>query len=892
MNNRNLYIALVLAFMTLCNESKSQHVSFEKLINEDQSIGFIIDVVQDTHGYIWFATVTGLYRYDGHTIKGYTHDPANKNASLAGSFINAIHPDPDGGLWLSIYPTGFYYFNTLTEEFSAYRRNSMASNTLSSDSVLSLWVDRSGLLWIGTENGLNRYDRKTQTYTNYHHREDDPGSLSHPFVSTIYEDSRGTLWVGTGFDLDNYININGAMPPGGLNKFDSNTGKFKRILYQPGVTNGLQHNIITRILDDGNGTLWIGTLGNGLHTLSLRTDSITHHAYSSVNPENLSAPYSELKMTLQGVSGIIKDDKGNIWISSYNAGISRWNPETHVLTRFDKAFSDNPIDMGIWNLFKSKDGIIWLTTEASNVYRLNPSADIIGSYAKNFSINGFAEDQNKHLWIATSTGLLKVDSAHVILQRYSEGNFHGNVTVSRDGKIWYGSRNILECYDPRTKSIKKYTKTIENGYRGGNSTHIMEDRDGDIWIASRRSLQRLNPITETVSQYILVEVDTSGQSWSWWRSKHILEDKAGYLWVSTSNGIIRLDKQTNKTEPYLSGYKVTMSFLDHSNTLWVGTYDGLFYKEEKSDIFVEYRSDLVDFSRSAIISILEDDNHHLWVASFLGLIQLDQSRKNLITYSNSSGVDAFNFNILSSFKSSSGSIYIGSQYGYISFNPGDLNQNKILPELRVSDFRINEQPLREVYPVTNDSFDDGKLIALKYDENTLSIAMSLLHYVNVDRHELYYQLQNYDKEWRKAGPDRMAYYFQIPPGEYTFLLKGSAGNGLWVERSLGIIISPPWWNTGWAYSFYILIAVLSVWSIVQWRTRSLNLEKETLEQRVIQRTDELRKEKEKAEATLQELKATQNQLIQSEKMASLGELTAGIAHEIQNPLNFVNNFKQ
>ena len=57
-----------------------------------------------------------------------------------------------------------------------------------------------------------------------------------------------------------------------------------------------------------------------------------------------------------------------------------------------------------------------------------------------------------------------------------------------------------------------------------------------------------------------------------------------------------------------------------------------------------------------------------------------------------------------------------------------------------------------------------------------------------------------------------------------------------------------------------------------------------------QLNEEIREQKEKLEITIADLKSTQAQLIQSEKMASLGELTAGIAHEIQNPLNFVNNF--
>jgi len=68
--------------------------------------------------------------------------------------------------------------------------------------------------------------------------------------------------------------------------------------------------------------------------------------------------------------------------------------------------------------------------------------------------------------------------------------------------------------------------------------------------------------------------------------------------------------------------------------------------------------------------------------------------------------------------------------------------------------------------------------------------------------------------------------------------------------------------------------------------------KQELEYQVAERTAELTRQKNELEETIAELKSTQNQLVQAEKMASLGELTAGIAHEIQNPLNFVNNFSE
>jgi signal transduction histidine kinase len=150
-------------------------------------------------------------------------------------------------------------------------------------------------------------------------------------------------------------------------------------------------------------------------------------------------------------------------------------------------------------------------------------------------------------------------------------------------------------------------------------------------------------------------------------------------------------------------------------------------------------------------------------------------------------------------------------------------------------------------------------------------------------------LEGFDKGWRKDLRDgETSPYINVPPGEYTFRVRGANSFGVWNMEgiSMGVTILPPWWLTWWAYAFYLILLLIGIWQVHKFqKERTIRMEREKSRERELLQAREIEK-------AYTKLKTTQTQLIQAEKMASLGELTAGIAHEIQNPLNFVNNFSE
>jgi PAS domain S-box-containing protein len=796
----------------------AQGIRFTRLsTDEGLSQTKVSQIVQDDQGFMWFGSQYGLNRYDGYKFKVFKHEPGVAN-SLSGVYVYSLFKDRSGTLWVGC-DEFLDRFDPVTETFTHYRIDTEAAQG-ETVPVTHISQDHRGMLWLATSRGLYSFDPSTGRTIRYRHDPNDPFSLSSDEIKASGEDRTGTFWVGTSEGLD---------------AFNRDTEKVT--LHVP-----LRERIVMSFYEDRFGVLWIiHDTGGGLAVFDRKTNTLT--------------PYSFGKGQ-RGVRAILEDRDGTLWFGTLGDGLLKYDRKDRKFIRYrnDPTNPESLAEDSLAALFQDREGNIWaglhmmapvrFSTRAPRFEKFNHEPGNPNSLSGTM-VNGIYEDREGILWISAISALIRVDrktGQYTVYPTALQGAYFPPISIIGDpsGFLWAGSDGLgLIRFDPRTGRFKTFRHSPVDRFSVSSDVVIRPfiDHAGTMWLTTTDGLDRFDPAT---SQFTVYKADKRNTAQL---DIDIKEDGQGALWIGTdSSGLQRFDPTTgqftafykhNENDPTsLSNNRVNSVHFDHSGAMWVGTQNGLGKFDPKTSRFKTYYEQ-DGLSGNLVSCILEDERGNLWMSTNNGLSAFDPSKQTFKNYSAADGLPGADLTGWGSCsKSSSGEMFFGGFSGGVAFHPDKVADNPYVPPVVLTDFRLFDRPVAvgADSPLSK-SIGYTSALSLSHDQNVFSLEFSALSYFNPGTNRYRYKLDGLDHQWHEVGSNqRLVTYTTLPARTYTFRVQGATSRGAWSEPGLELAVEilPPWWSTWWFRTICAVVAVTLLGGLYQWRIRQLRREEKHL----------------------------------------------------------------
>ncbi len=746
----------------------------------------VTDIVEDKHGFIWFATLDGLNRFDGYEFKYYQHDDSRPD-SIADSFIRDLFVDDDGELWVAT-ESGLSRYNENKDNFVNYNNR---NSGLTGNQIRTIATAKENELFVTDESRIYVFNKKNEEFQAVKFK----GHLPPPETTTILKDGNIT-WIGSYssgiFIADNNSNTlydTGDSNPWNLNLSSKKMSDIKIInneywlatengvvvvskdlkkvkVYSSSTPPKLANNVIRSITQVDTNHVWIGTI-DGISILDLKKNSV----------ENITKD-NDIFYSLNDsfVLSVLKDRNDTIWLGTYTGGIHKYNPENENVKHF-KSIPHSDISLSddmIWAIHESLDGKIWIATQSGGVNLYDPISGEFTHFLKDTSQNiwDMTFDSENRLWLATSEGMkvysVDKNNKKLLLVKNITTSQWEELLVYGDEKMWLKSSNSNQLFWVDAKNFKRHSVTLPS-----DSIHLVRptlfDSQGKLWILTNIGIYLYNIHKKTFSQ---LTFETGSKSLNF---NFVIETETGF-WVSaTDSTLLKVDKETHKTiakfdfkDNQINNAIINLMYKD--GIIWVATFDGLTSISERTgDVIREINTSMLNYDELNEKSGIITSNNKLIVGGSQGI------------------------HIIDSIKSPSKKLGIQHPPSITKIEV----KNKSLNSINSPD--LISGPIFNV-----------KKITLPYDATPIGLTFASINPATPKGVQYRYRLNGLSDEWLEGDiRTRQAVFNNLMFGDYSFEVQSKNPLEDWSKSQiLDITIAPPIWLHRNALILYSALALL------------------------------------------------------------------------------------